>query len=193
MLHGQPEQDPASIASTNLSKVHPNGATALYVDGNSELAGDLAEGTGTLTGMGDNYFSSNVGIGILAPFQFKSLWPYGSGPWTENEYGIYYDEGNVGIGTNRPQTKLEVTGDITLSSGDDRTISVYPNTSVPPDPTDGYNLTIEGGRGGFEGNGGNTMLSGGDGGPNGQLGGDVYICGWHTMKTLFLATWVSGR
>ncbi|MBW2990560.1 hypothetical protein KY348_02530 [Candidatus Woesearchaeota archaeon] len=41
----------------------------------------------------------------------------GSSLWSENSGDIYYDSGNVGIGTTTPEAKLQVAGDI-IGSGD---------------------------------------------------------------------------
>jgi hypothetical protein len=65
--------------------------------------------------------------------------------------------GNVGIGTTNPGAKLEVTGDMTLTSGSTRTISVSSGTS-------GLDLTVQAGL--FtpgDGSGGTLTLNGGSG------------------------------
>ncbi len=41
----------------------------------------------------------------------------GGGLWSENGSDIYYDSGNVGIGTNNPSSALEVSGNVTLQPG----------------------------------------------------------------------------
>ncbi len=68
--------------------------------------------------------------------------------------------GNVGIGNVAPNTsaKLEVTGNIYLSQGADRTIKVENETSG-----NGSSLYIEAGDGGVGDNGGHIYINGGDG------------------------------
>ncbi len=36
-------------------------------------------------------------------------------PWNVNKDNVYYNNGNVGVGTNNPQTKLQVVGDISAN------------------------------------------------------------------------------
>ena len=84
------------------------------------------------------------------------------GPWSPTPNatgGIYYDSGNVGIGTNSPSAKLEVVGDIScngLSShvaigassvpfGNNSTLYVNGPTEISADDTGGIALTVTGG------------------------------------------------
>jgi len=47
---------------------------------------------------------------ILAPRMRLTSAPYSLAPWETNGTSIYYDGGNVGIGTNNPSASLEVIG-----------------------------------------------------------------------------------
>ena len=50
-------------------------------------------------------------------------------PWTENiGGGVYYNEGNVGLGTTNPTAKLEINGDVSIAS----TVSIGTTIDIVP-------------------------------------------------------------
>ncbi len=95
--------------------------------------------------------------------------------------------GNVGIGTTAPTTALEVTGNITLTNGANRTISMKSvgNTSgnnltvssgaVTTGTGNGGTLLINSGSTSQDGNGGNINITSGNGGSVSGVGGNVNI------------------
>ena len=79
----------------------------LEVSGNINVFGDISMNGNQITFIGDATDPS--GVPSLAQVQALA----GSGGyWTQNGTSIYYNTGNVGIGTTTPDTKLEVIGDI---------------------------------------------------------------------------------
>jgi hypothetical protein len=79
--------------------------------------------------------NGNVGIGIINPAyrldvqggqintsgglciagDCKTSWSQLGSPWTISGSNIFYNSGNVGIGTTAPSTKLHVVGDVTVT------------------------------------------------------------------------------
>jgi hypothetical protein len=88
-----------------------------------------------------------------------------------NRFTILGSNGNVGIGDDTPDAKLEVTGNILLSTGADRTIKIEDATG------NGYAMWIYGGLGANGYNGGDVNIQGGDGTGDTQIGGDVFVWG----------------
>jgi len=85
------------------------------------------------------------------------------------------EDGNVGIATTGPGAKLEVSGDIFLTEGADRTIKVTTATAGAGD-----DLTVKAGdiqAGTSDTPGGDLKLLGGDGIDTENTGGNVYIAG----------------
>jgi hypothetical protein len=82
---------------------------------------------------GINYNSGNVGIGMTNPVykldvagdinftgtlrQNGTPFSGGSSQWTASGSNIYYNNGNVGIGTTNPGAKLEVDGQLLITGG----------------------------------------------------------------------------
>jgi len=96
-------------------------------------------------GFGSPGRPGNVGIGTTKPnyeldvvgninftdnlYQNGSLFPGGGSLWTENGSDIYFNAGNVGIGTTSPSAKLEVAGDVTVKKiSEDVDISLVSGT-----------------------------------------------------------------
>lgn len=83
---------------------------------------------------------------------------------SSNAFVVDTTNTRVGIGTATPGAALEVGGNILLSQGANRTLSVATNTTTDGN---GYNLTIQAGQANGNGTGGNLNLSGGS--PGGGL------------------------
>jgi len=62
----------------------------------------------------------------------------GSGQWSEGTGGIYYNGGNVGIGTNTPQHNLEIYSDSSTNNAEIRAIS---NSSIRYGALTAYNAS----------------------------------------------------
>ena len=125
-------------------------------------------------------FRAGLADSVVGGGGADSDWNFGTGV-------IYNTTDNVGIGTDTPSEKLEVTGDILLSTGANRSISVEEQTTGLV----GYDLTIAAGdldnngtagdltlRGGHVAyyQAGNVRIYGGNSDDSGP-GGDVYIYG----------------
>ena len=53
----------------------------------------------------------------------------GTSLWSENGQDIFYNSGNVGIGTSEPKSALHVDGDLSVSSGETRQVVMSSNAS----------------------------------------------------------------
>lgn len=92
-----------------------------YFDGNARVTGNLTV-NGSIAGESDPTVNASVkdGVdwteltGIPAGFADGTDDTGGSGIWTQSGFNIYYNSGNVGIGTSAPAGKLDVNGDICL-------------------------------------------------------------------------------
>lgn len=93
-----------------------------FFDGNTRVTGDLTV-NGTIAGETDPTVDPSVkdGVdwteltGIPAGFADGIDNTGDSGIWSQNGSNIYYNSGNVGLGTSAPAGKLDVIGDICLS------------------------------------------------------------------------------
>lgn len=75
------------------------------------IAGGLTVGEG-INVNGPSSINGNVKVNgsLCLGGDCKTSWPSGTSQWTTTGSDIYYNDGNVGIGTTDPQTKLEVKG-----------------------------------------------------------------------------------
>jgi hypothetical protein len=85
-----------------------HGGLSLNVSGTAKMTG-FQMPTGATNGY---VLTANAGgFGSWLPA------PSSTGPWSTNGTSVYYNDGNVGIGTSAPSYKLSVAGDV-YSSGD---------------------------------------------------------------------------
>ncbi|MBM4253229.1 MAG: hypothetical protein FJ146_14765, partial [Deltaproteobacteria bacterium] len=132
---------PAPAASSVQSPGGSNAGATLNLSGISiDANGNF--GIGTETPAARLHVSGSAGTdGIMFPdgtVQRTAAIGAGSSQWTTAGSNIYFNAGNVGIGTTAPASTLEVTGNIMMSQGANRTISVATTTSN----TAGNSLTI---------------------------------------------------
>jgi hypothetical protein len=113
-----------AVTNTNTSTfgglINVNGTTGTSTfASNVNVQGQLQVGTGSIY-LRDNATSTFAGgIDISGGcFSVDGVCVGGEGTqWTTSNVNIYYDTGNVGIGTTSGQYKLNIGGDINLSAG----------------------------------------------------------------------------
>ncbi|MCX6765657.1 MAG: tail fiber domain-containing protein, partial [Candidatus Moranbacteria bacterium] len=149
-------------SDTNSTGIFTTGTTYMY-----GMYGDAAS-TGVSTGGTVNtyggYFTATGENTGAATTNAYGLYVNGA-TGADNNYSAVFMNGSVGIGTTGPSEKLEVSGNVLLSGGSDRTISVGGSGT--------YDLTIQGSAYGATGPGGDINIIGG----SGLSGGDIYING----------------
>ncbi|MFZ2150170.1 MAG: hypothetical protein WAV15_03350 [Minisyncoccia bacterium] len=141
---------------------------ATYTDTSTAAAGTVA--TRTANSFGAPTFASTNAITVTDAFSLYVPKPIAGTNTTITRANSAYFEGNVGIGTATPSSALEVTGNITLTQGAARTISVSQRSGID---NDGYALNILGGAAAdaqvqFH-QGGNVYIDGGVGQTNGNV------------------------
>jgi len=144
--------------------------------------GTSALGTGVLVDNGTNVglLSGNLGIGTTNPTSSLTFGSAATVGLASSAQALNFQSGlldldttnsRVGIGTTAPTAKLEVTGDITLSSGADRVISLASSSGnvltirgsngVSGGGTPGGNLVLQAGNSITAGTGGSVNISSG--------------------------------
>lgn len=99
---------------------------------------------------GNAYFSGQIDVNGTWSFAIvcingdcKSIWPSGDSVWSSGTSKIWYNDGNVGIGTTVPWEKFEVMGNIGLNNSlifkGIGTGYIYPTN---PAEDNGYDLTM---------------------------------------------------
>jgi hypothetical protein len=85
----------------------------LDVTGDINLTGSLRVGASASTGTSGQVLTSSGG----GAMSWTTVSGGGSSVWSLNSGNAYYNLGNVGIGTSTPAYKLDVNGDINMSTG----------------------------------------------------------------------------
>jgi len=218
------------INLTALGNIRASGtifASQIDIGGGFGSGGLTIQPDGDIVTEGDILFSGNITVlnvtflsvnGSITPnldntfdignesFRWRSIYAVGFNLTSNNLelLGDAYIGGNVGIGTTSPGERLEVSGNISLTKGSDRSIYVTKRTGTGAGddlsiiagdgaddggvtPFDGGNVKIDGGRGLSGGDAGNVLLAStrgnvgiGQASPNVTLGvsGDVNITGF---------------
>ena len=142
---------------------------------------------------------------------YKNGVPFAAGLWSTSGNDVYYNTGNIGIGTMSPSEQLEITNNARIGG------TLYSATHYSlPTTTNGNHISIQAGQagGGYDSNliftangagsiGGNLLLSAGGAGHFGK-GGDVTISagdafdtnsqgGSILLKAKGYANWVRGH
>jgi len=98
-------------------------ATNLYFTNARVLGVDLA---GLNTGVAGPITSADTVLSAFGKLQYQMTTVNGKGQWDKNVNDIYYNTGNVGIGTNNPGSALEVKGTLRLAGSTSGYVGLAP-------------------------------------------------------------------
>ena len=86
--------------------------------------------SGYITFAPNHGYNGTNNIAYITYFRYEGDKGVGGGKWTSSNTDIYYNDGNVGIGTSSPYAKFHVVGESGLVSSTQRSVFTYNSTGL---------------------------------------------------------------